>query len=340
MGRRLLVAGGASRKVARSRSSSCRQCGKTPPPGGGAPPRRAGAPCRRNAGSGRSAARAPASPPPPGPARGGPRAGRRDRAAGRDDHAVGPRVRVGPSCRPETDSAPSASATRSIRKGASAVTAPLSTSACARAPSSPRWARPSCAPPPAIHRAEGAAEGPQDARGRLRLREFDEIQHGIHRRMTGTDDQRGAAGIGGAFGAERVWDAVGDTAREPRLAWCRHAMAAGRVRRVPGAGAVDHGARLDRLGAAASFDVKDERRCATAFAIVQAPKVAPRDADDAHAGADTTAQGTGSGQRGEVAIHQFAAGRIGLGVRAPPTPLPSRARAAASVLKAQGENIR
>lgn len=136
--------------------------------------------------------------------------------------------------------------------------------------------------------------------------------------MTGTDDQRGAAGIGGAFGAERVWDAVGDTAREPRLAWCRHAMAAGRVRRVPGAGAVDHGARLDRLGAAASFDVKDERRCVTAFAIVQAPKVAPRDADDAHAGADTTAQGTGSGQRGEVAIHQFAAGRIGLGIRLRP----------------------
>ncbi len=34
-----------------------------------------------------------------------------------------------PSCRPETDSAPSASAMPSIRKGASAVTAPLSTSA-------------------------------------------------------------------------------------------------------------------------------------------------------------------------------------------------------------------
>lgn len=65
--------------------------------------------------------------------------------------------------------------------------------------------------------------------------------------------------------------------------------------------------------------MKDEGRPIATFAVMQAPVIAACDADDAHAGADVPAQGASGGQRCEVAIHQFAAGRIGVGIgRRPP----------------------
>ena len=190
-----------------------------------------------------------------------------------------------------------------------------------------------------VHRTEGAAKGPQDAGAWCALRQIAKIEHRIHRRMPGADDERGVAGIDVALRGEHVGDAVGDAVRLGDFAWRWHAVAARRVRRVPGARAVDHCACLDRLDAAAGFDMQYKAGGVTRFAVMKAAEIAPRDPDNASAHADVWVHRADCRERGEVAMHQIVAGRIGIGLgRHPALSLQQEAGGSVDVVAPGGEH--
>ena len=154
-----------------------------------------------------------------------------------------------------------------------------------------------------------AAQQPDRSGFRRLLRQFGEIDEGADRRMSGAQHRDGLAGIARAVLAEHVRHPVGDPAGGLRLADGGEAVGAGRIGRVPGAGGIDDRVRPHDLGALAVLIADFERRgfAAPGLELVEAGAA---DIGDAAVGMNVARENGPGGERFEVALNQFGAGRI------------------------------
>ena len=154
-----------------------------------------------------------------------------------------------------------------------------------------------------------AAQQP-DRPGFRRLgREPREIGQRADRRMAGAEHGDGLAGIARAILAQHIRHAVGDPVRRLRLADGAQAVGACRIRRMPGAGRVDHGVGPHDLGALPVLIADLERGCFPALAL-ELVEADAADVGDAARRMDVARERGLGRERFEIALHQFGAGRI------------------------------
>ena len=110
----------------------------------------------------------------------------------------------------------------------------------------------------------GAPGRPNERGLRLGIRELRQLQKRIAGGMSGADDQRRHPGIDMPGAAEDVGDAIGDPAGERGFALGRQTAASERIRRRPGAGGIDDGARQIAANAAIRRDRQKERAASPA----------------------------------------------------------------------------
>ena len=111
------------------------------------------------------------------------------------------------------------------------------------------------------------AHAPHQSRAWDLLGQFGQCEQGIRSAVPGPDDQRLLACIARAMNAQHIRNTVEDARRRFALTDCGQAAGAHRIRRVPGAGAVDDRAcaQLDRP--AVTHRTDDERRALATFAL-------------------------------------------------------------------------
>ena len=157
-----------------------------------------------------------------------------------------------------------------------------------------------------------ASQQPDRLGLRRLFREFRQIGQRADRGMSGAEHRDGLAGIARAVFSQHVGHSVGDPVRGLRLANGGEAIRARRVRRMPGAGYVDHRIGLDdfRTFPVLITDFERRRFAALGLELVEAGAA---DAGDAARGADVGLEGSAIRERFEIALHHLCAGRVLIG---------------------------